>query len=74
MARTYTDAPERYDGFGTKTVKILGTISAGRPVRLVETPDEHIEWQRTRYGSGMYFAADETEWQRIKFLLVEGGA
>jgi hypothetical protein len=53
VANTYTTAPPEYDGFGSETIAVVGTL-AGKPVRQVETPVEHIEWQRQRYGSGLY--------------------
>ncbi len=57
---TYTDAPDRYDGFGTRTVRIIGTMTcgshAGQPVREVQTPAEHVQWQRLRYMSGLNLA------------------
>jgi hypothetical protein len=58
---TLTDAPACYDGFGTRTARVLvlppdGWHGNGRggPVREVETPKEHVEWQRSRYSSGLY--------------------
>jgi hypothetical protein len=48
---TYTDAPEAYDGFGTRTLAVVGLSRRG-PVRKVETPREHAEWQRNPGGSG----------------------
>lgn len=53
-----TDAPESYDGFGTITIKIVGTsqlaMAAGNPVRLVHIDEEHDDWQTSRYDSGGY--------------------
>ena len=60
---TYTTAPEVYDGFGTTTIRIIGLFD-GKPVRLVETPPEHVDWQRCRYASGMHLGASEEEWPR----------
>ena len=66
MTRTYTTAPESYDGFGTKTARIAGADKRGREVRLVETPDAYVEWQRNRYHSGaVYMVVDEVEWQKL---------
>ena len=50
---TYTTAPASYDGFGTETIAVVGTLD-GKEVRQVATPVEHVEWQRCRYGSGLY--------------------
>jgi hypothetical protein len=66
MTETYTSAPESYDGFGTRTVRIAGYDKRDRPIRLVETPDEHAEWQRNRYYSGaVYLVVSETEWRKL---------
>lgn len=60
--KTYTDAPEVYDGFGTMTIsKNQGKTRQGL-VRCVETPSEHLDWQRMRYGSGNYLHASQDEW------------
>ncbi len=61
---TYTTAPETYDGFGTETVApVAGHTSRGTPVRRVETPAVHAEWQRQRYYSGViYLVATEEDW------------
>lgn len=67
--KTWTDAPEAYDGFGTRTVEIVGiheTALGKRLVRLVETPSQHAGWQRSRYESGLYLCADEEKWERFK--------
>jgi len=47
-----TNAPEAYDGFGTFTT--------GRPSeteRTVRIHHDHLEWQRNRYGSGLFACA-----------------
>lgn len=63
---TFTNAPESYDGFGTRTLKpIVGIDRQGKPVRLVSTPLEHYEWQRMRYRSGLYLAASPEEWGEL---------
>lgn len=54
--RTHTTAPEAYDGFGTKTVARDHIHDSKGIVRTVETPSEHIEWQRLRYASGGHLA------------------
>lgn len=64
--RTWTTAPESYDGFGTETVRVAGTDRRGREVREVETPAAHVEWQRQRYCSGaIYMVADAREWAKL---------
>jgi hypothetical protein len=63
---TFTDAPKAYDGFGTKTLRVLGK-RRGKEVRIVETPEEHAQWQRDRYASGLYFAFDRRMWDEYKF-------
>jgi hypothetical protein len=62
---TYTTAPEAYDSFGTKTLAIIGTDSRGNSVRKVASQARHAEWQRGRYGSGLYMVADEAELQKL---------
>lgn len=43
-----TSAPANYDGFGTFTL-------AGHPEgRLVAVEEGSLQWQRTRYGSGLH--------------------
>jgi hypothetical protein len=59
---TYTDAPDAYDGFGTRTVDHAIGKAGNKTVRLVTTPDEHVNWQRQRYGSGSHLAAAQDEW------------
>jgi hypothetical protein len=59
-ANTYTTAPEDYDGFGSATLGVVGTL-AGQPIRQVATPVAHLTWQRNRYGSGLYPAYTLTE-------------
>jgi hypothetical protein len=49
----YTTAPEAYDGFGTITVRVVGTF-AGKPLRCVAIQPAHLEWQTCRYNSGLH--------------------
>lgn len=63
FVKTYTTAPEAYDGFGTRTIETIGTFD-GKEVRVIETPEEHVQWQRSRNESGMYFAVDEATFKR----------
>jgi len=61
---TYTTAPASYDGFGTETLAVVGTLD-GQPVRHVTTPVEHVEWQRQRYGSGNYRPYTQAEFTEL---------
>lgn len=48
-----TTAPENYDGFGTFTVHSYHTGPTGKPIRVVAIQDRHVEWQTSRYHSGL---------------------
>lgn len=62
MTTRITSAPESYDGFGTETVEQLGRLgSRGRTYRRVSVIEEHEEWQRARYLSGLYVCLPEDE-------------
>lgn len=62
---TYTTAPEDYDGFGTRTVRVAGAMR-GKSVREVQTPARQSEWQRQRYYSGgIYLVADPHKWGEL---------
>lgn len=57
-----TDAPRDYDGFGTfpiykfaSNVDINGQVTRG-DARMVLVQQDHLEWQRARYYSGMHAA------------------
>jgi len=58
----YTNAPEAYDGFGTKTInKNTGYFDRnGNELRIVEILALHNQWQTIRYSSGMkiFFTVD----------------
>ena len=76
IAITYTDAPVAYDGFGTRTVALMGQIASSmglRFVRKVETPAGDVEWQRNRYASGMYLSANPEQLSRVADLIRELG-
>lgn len=71
----YTDAPERFDGFGAKTVATIGTLD-GREVRIVAIDAVHGDWLTARYASGCRLAATEEEFRclfagNVKPLKVE---
>lgn len=65
MPLTYTTAPSTLDGFGSRTLALAGACR-GKLVRLVETPIEHLVWQRIRYSSGMYLVADQEQFNRLR--------
>ncbi len=69
-AITYTDAPPEYDGFGTKTLKVVGK-RRGADVRQVATPTVHLDWQRNRYASGCRIAMGEDDWAAARHLLLD---
>ena len=74
MVRTWTTAPEAYDGFGTVTVGYTGIDSRGKTLREVETPTAHVTWQRARYGSGMHVGLDSHEWaEYLRYNFVHEG-
>ena len=61
----YTDAPPEYDGFGTATTaEAVGTIN-GKVLRRVSVRDEHLEWQVSRYQSGLREAIGESWYRRF---------
>ena len=49
----YTTAPEAYDGFGTRTARVAGD-DGGKPIRMVLIESDALQWQDTRYASGMH--------------------
>jgi hypothetical protein len=50
----HTSAPDVYDGFGTTTEAVVGgDLRNGQPVRRVRIKAEHLDWQLSRYGSGL---------------------
>ena len=63
----YTAAPERYDGFGTRTLEASGLVHtrSGNAVRKVSILDKHLYWQEMRYGSGLF-----PSWQQGDLSLV----
>ena len=66
---TVTDAPTRYDGFGTTTVGLIAmrVVSKNdvRVIRLAVTPNEHLDWQRSRWSSGNFMAWNPGLWADI---------
>ena len=58
----YTNAPEAFDGFGTKTI---GTTeyqtNNGKPIRKISITPKNYEWQSQRNSSGMYITLSETD-------------
>ena len=67
--KIFTTCPESYDGFGTKTVEIVGSDRRGNPIRLVNADPNHSDWQISRYRSGaIYLVADETAFEELVSL------
>ncbi len=58
MRVIYTNCPEAFDGFSTKTVGTEGMTSRG-PLRRVECEDDDFQWQLTRYQSGGVFEVSD---------------
>jgi hypothetical protein len=68
VAVRVTNAPEPYDGFGTRTIEVLPVVPAqGRqPYRRVAIRSDALDWQTQRYQSGIYPVLDErtfAEWR-----------
>lgn len=69
MAKIITNAPVGYDGFGTITTQFTGLSESNNPdheFREVAILPEHEMWQMSRYGSGLYVALTEGEWENEK--------
>lgn len=65
----YTGAPACYDGFGTETlVADAGSDTQGRVLRKVAVLAEHLDWQRTRYSSGLHGSATPEEASRFRSI------
>ena len=58
MRTIYTNCPEAFDGFSTRTVGTEGQTSRG-PLRRVECEERDFEWQMGRYQSGGVFEVGE---------------
>jgi hypothetical protein len=63
-----TNAPQAYDGFGTRTIEILPLLpTRGRPpYRSVAIRKDALDWQTMRYQSGLHpVLAEQTfaEWR-----------
>jgi hypothetical protein len=54
MRTIYTNCPEAFDGFSTRTAEVVGQTDRG-PLRRVECDDRDFDWQMTRYLSGGVF-------------------
>jgi hypothetical protein len=54
-----TSAPEAYDGFSTRTIRIMGVDRRGNPVREVFVERRDYDWQTSRYDSGSHLYTDE---------------
>ena len=60
-----TDAPIRYDGFGTLTIYEGARPLPGdttKTIRYVLVQEDHLDWQEARYRSGLHtFEVPETD-------------
>lgn len=63
----YTNAPESYDGFGTKTLEITNYIDQRKnPVRKISVPERAVVWQKNRNSSGMNVTIEADEFDNVK--------
>jgi disulfide oxidoreductase YuzD len=63
----YTNAPEAYDGFGTKTIEITEYLDhRSKPVRKITIPESALEWQKNRNASGNNSTLTEAEFEQYK--------
>lgn len=70
MNTYFTAAPDDFDGFGTRTVRFTSYLNhRGRRLREVEIENQHLEWQLSRYGSGLFRAYDATAFEEEKTFL-----
>ena len=58
MKTIYTNCPQAFDGFSTRTVGVEGETDRG-PLRRVECDDRDADWQLNRYYSGGVFEVSE---------------
>ncbi len=75
MVTLYTTAPEAYDyGYVERTPEPIGemvSLRGAQPIYRVRMPEEHVDYQCGRYGSGLHPSLDEselTEWDTHGFL------
>lgn len=62
----YTTAPIDYDGFGTRTVFPDCGSDSGKTIRQVAIHAEHLQWQETRYSSGMHASWKPEDFDRMR--------
>jgi DNA polymerase III sliding clamp (beta) subunit (PCNA family) len=68
-----TNAPEAYDGFGTKTVRrCIGTDRNGKPWRMIQVRDEHTNWQYGRNASGLNVTMEPADFYANQDLYAPG--
>lgn len=58
----YTTAQPSYDGFGTLELEVLHKSPRGLHWRKVAIAPEHLEWQESRYGSGLHPSHAQESW------------
>lgn len=64
-----TNAPECYDGFGTKTVRPnVGTDRNGKPWRIIQVVDIHTNWQYGRNASGNNVTVELSDFYKHRAL------
>ena len=71
---TYTSAPPKFDGLGTKTIQLAVARVAkdGAPIRLVATPEQHVDHQRAIYSANQHHTMDRNGWaQALNLRMVE---
>jgi hypothetical protein len=58
LVTLYTTAPSAYDGFSTRELEAdAGRDNRGLTVRKVALEARDLEWQTSRYGSGLHACA-----------------
>lgn len=57
--RIITNAPRRYDYGYVEELEVLGQDKNGNAVRLVDIPEESVDYQTMRYQSGLYIGVAE---------------
>lgn len=75
MVTLYTTAPEAYDySYVDRKPEAVGemiSLRGSQPIYKVQMPEEHVDYQCGRYGSGLHPTLDSTElieWYTHGFL------
>jgi hypothetical protein len=65
----YTSASSVYDGFGTEELSAdAGRDDRGIPIRKVAILCEHLDWQQSRYASGLHGCVAPEEAERFRSI------